>query len=152
MAGQYPIQWQIYSNLRCISDRMGGYIPGYQHRRSMVKGGERFSHQPSRAQGSIFCSADVCFPQEECSCAAPHRQHNSDCVYQLQRRYLLPSSARPSLEPMGMVHGEVDHDSCGAHSWEGQQGSRHEIQTDLGLKRLEAEFKAQSILPHAGNK
>ena len=84
------LQWQASipssgrssTNLRCISDGMGGYTPGYQHRQSMVKGGERFSHQPSRAQGSIFCSADVCFPQEECSCAAPHRQHNSDCVYQ----------------------------------------------------------------------
>ena len=137
-AEHHPTQSQPSDDIGCITGGMGCHLSGNQHRRHVVKGGETTPHKPAGAQGCLSSFTGLCGTKEQHPYSSAHRQYDGDCLHQQEGRHALSTPVGPGTPSMGVSLIQEDHPAGGAHSGQGERGSRQRIEERSRPERLDA--------------
>ena len=110
-------------DIRCISGGLGCHLKRGQNRGNVDKGGEAASHQCTGAKGRFPGTASIRFSGNQHTCPPTHRQYNSDCLPEQERRRTLAEAIRPSCPGVGVVSHQEDHPASGTYTRQGERGS-----------------------------
>ena len=123
---------------RCISDGLGGSMPGGADRGSLDGRGESTPHKLSGAAGSYICDSSLCQGQTRPGSPCVHGQHHGCSICQSYGRNEVIEALRHDKEPVGLVSSATFNHSCIPYPREAECGSRPTIKVNCGPSRLDA--------------
>ena len=124
---------------RCISDGLGGSMPGGADRWSLDGRREITPHKLSGAFGSYICDSSLCQEQTGLGSPCAHGQLHSCGIYQSYGRNEVVEALLHDKESLGLVSSETFDHSRVSHPREAECGSRPTIKVNCGPSRLDAE-------------
>ncbi len=120
---------------RCFAERMGGILPRYKYRGSMVLRRKEISYKFSRTSGRVTSNQDLYKGQSLCTRKAVNGRCSGSSIH---KGYSFPSVVKFSVRSVGMVHSQQNGGFGTASSMMSEFSSGQGIPSFARFQRLEA--------------
>ena len=122
---------------RCVTEGMGGILPRYKYRGSMVLRRKEVPYKLSRTSGRVTGNQDLHKRQNVCTCEAVNGQCSGSSIHKQDGGYSFPSAIKFSIRPLGMVHSQQDGGFSAASSRMSECSSGQRVPSFTRFQRLE---------------
>ncbi len=126
----------------CFAERMGGILPRYKYRGSMVLRRKEISYKLSRTSGRVTSNQDLYKGQSVCTRKAVNGRCSGSSIHKQDGGggggYSFPSVVKFSVRSVGMVHSQQNGGFGTASSMMSEFSSGQGVPSFARFQRLEA--------------